>query len=145
MIESARKAILNSSESSSVYIGCDSLVYTKKGKNLVKYSVVIILHLDSKHGGRIFHETKEFPNYGNLKQRLLKETEIAIDTVLEIIDVIGNRKLSVHLDLNASPEHKSNIAVREALGWVKGATGIDAQIKPGAWAASNAADYVVRK
>ena len=143
--EDAKQAIIDSSTSSSIYVGCDSLVSTKNGKSLVKYSVVIILHMDSKHGGRIFHKTTTMQNYGNLKQRLLMEVQIAIDATLEIIDVIGERKLQVHLDLNRDVKYASNACVKEALGWVRGATGIEAQLKPDAWASSTAADHMVRK
>jgi predicted RNase H-related nuclease YkuK (DUF458 family) len=40
--------------------------------------------------------------------------------------------------------YKSNVAVKEALGYVKGTLGIDAKIKPDSFAATHAADHVVR-
>jgi predicted RNase H-related nuclease YkuK (DUF458 family) len=52
--------------------------------------------------------------------------------------------MEVHLDINPNPKHKSSIAVKEALGWVKGSLGIDAKIKPDSFAATHAADHVVR-
>ena len=141
----ARQAIIESSEASSVYIGCDSMIIKKKGKNLIKFSCVIILHKDSKHGGRIFHTTETRINYGNMKQRLMMEAEIAIDAALQIMDIIGNRTFEIHLDLNKSSKYASNVAVKEALGWVKGATGLDAKVKPEAFAASSCADFMVRQ
>lgn len=145
MYDQAKEAILNSSESSSVYIGADSIRFKKKdGRWYAKYSTVIILHVDSKHGAKIFHKNIEMPDYGNLRQRLITEAGFAIEAASEIIDVIGNRRMEIHLDINPNPKHKSNVAVKEALGYVKGTTGLDAVIKPHSFAATHAADHVVR-
>lgn len=145
MYDQAKEAILNSSESSSVYIGADSIRFKKKdGRWYAKYSTVIILHMDSKHGAKIFHKNVEMPDYGNLRQRLITEAGFAIEAASEIIDVIGNRRMEIHLDINPNPKHKSNVAVKEALGYVKGTTGLDAVIKPHSFAATHAADHVVR-
>jgi predicted RNase H-related nuclease YkuK (DUF458 family) len=144
MIEEAKKAILDSSQSSSIYIGCDSIRFRKNKQWYAKYSTVIIVHLDTNKGGRIFHSSVDMPDYGNLKQRLLTEVQLAVTTATEIIDVIGNRHFEIHLDINPNPKHKSSVAVKEALGWVKGSLGMDAKIKPHSFAATHAADHVVR-
>jgi len=144
MIEEAKKAILESSQSSSIYIGCDSIRFRKKKQWYAKYSTVIIVHRDTKKGGRIFHSSVDMPDYGNLKQRLLMEVQLAVTTATEIIDVVGDRHFEIHLDINPNPNHKSSVAVKEALGWVKGSLGMDAKIKPDSFAATHAADHVVR-
>jgi len=144
MYDEAREAILNSSETSSVYIGCDSIRFRKKDQWYAKYSTVIIVHMDSKKGCRLFHESVDMPDYGNLKQRLLMEVQLAVAAATEVIDVLGNRHMEVHLDINPDPKHKSNIAVKEALGWVKGSLNLDAKIKPASFAATHAADHAVR-
>lgn len=141
--------IKQSSPQSSVYIGCDSIRY-KKGKKrakgrqwYAKYSTVIIIHIDSKHGGKVFHHTVSEPDYGNLKTRLLTEVQMAVEAALAVVDVIGDRHMEVHLDLNGSPSHKSNVALKEAVGWVQG-MGFEPVIKPEAFAACHAADHCVR-
>ena len=144
MYEEAKQAILSSSPQSSVYIGCDSIRFRKNKQWYAKYSTVIIIHMDSKKGGRLFHESVDMPDYGNLKQRLLMEVQLAVSTATEIIDVIGDRHFEIHLDINPNPTHKSNVAVKEALGWVRGSLGVDAKIKPSAFAATHAADHAVR-
>jgi predicted RNase H-related nuclease YkuK (DUF458 family) len=100
MIEEAKKAILDSSQSSSIYIGCDSIRFRKNKQWYAKYSTVVIVHMDSKKGCRLFHESIDMPDYGNLKQRLLTEVQMAVTTATEIIDVIGDRHLEIHLDIN---------------------------------------------
>lgn len=144
MIEEAKKAIIASSQQSSVYIGCDSIRFRKNKQWYAKYSTVVIVHVDTKKGGRIFHTSVDMPDYGNLKQRLLMEVQLAVSTATEIVDVIGDRHFEIHLDINPNPNHKSSVAVKEALGWVKGSLGMDAKIKPHSFAATHAADHVVR-
>lgn len=144
MYEEAKQAILSSSLQSSVYIGCDSICFRKNNQWYAKYSTVIIVHMDSKKGCRLFHESVDLPDYGNLKQRLLMEVQLAVAAATEVIDVIGNRHMEVHLDINPDPRHKSNVAVKEALGWVKGSLNLDAKIKPASFAATHAADHAVR-
>jgi predicted RNase H-related nuclease YkuK (DUF458 family) len=145
MYEEAKQAIIDSSPQSSVYIGCDSIRYKKKNQWYAKYSTVVILHMDSKKGCRLFHESIDMPDYGNLKQRLMTEVQLAVATASEIIEVIGDRHMEIHLDLNPSPNHKSNVAVKEAIGWVRGSFGFDPMIKPESFAATHAADHAVRK
>ena len=144
MIEEAKQAILDSSQESSVYIGCDSIRFRKNKQWYAKYSTVVIVHMDSKKGCRLFHESVDMPDYGNLKQRLLTEVQYAVATATEIIEVLGNRHMEIHLDINPDPKHKSNVAVKEALGWVKGSLNMDAKIKPASFAATHAADHAVR-
>lgn len=144
MYEEAKQAILSSSSQSSVYIGCDSIRYKKNKQWYAKYSTVIIVHMDSNKGCKLFHESVDMPDYGNLKQRLLTEVQLAVTAATEIIEVLGDRHMEIHIDVNPNPKHKSNVAVKEALGWVRGSLGVDAKIKPNSWAATHAADHAVR-
>lgn len=144
MLEIAKKAIIQSSDSSSVYIGCDSIRFKKNGRWFAKYSTVVVLHRDSRHGCQIYHTSEDMEDYGNIKQRMLNEVSYAVTAATEIIEILGNRHLEIHLDINPDPKHKSNVAVKEAIGWVRGTTGIDPKIKPHSWCATHAADHVVR-
>lgn len=144
MFEDARKAIIDSAPDSSVYVGCDSIRFKKNGIWHARYSTVIIVHMNSSRGCKLFYDSEILPDYGNLKQRLMTEVMFATNACFEILDIIGDRYLEVHLDLNASPNHKSNIAVKEALGYVRGQVGITPVIKPHAFAATHAADHAVR-
>lgn len=144
MYEQAIKAISESSLESSVYIGSDSIRYKKNGKWYAKYSTVIVLHTDSKHGCKLFHRSVDLPDFGALKQRLMAEVGYTIEAAYEILDAVGNRHLEIHIDINPNPKHKSSVAVKEALGYVKGSLGIDAKVKPSSWAATHAADHLVR-
>ena len=143
-IADARQAITDSSEASRIYVGCDSIRYKRKGIWHAKYATVIIVHKDGRHGGRMFHDVVEMPDYGSVKQRMLNEVAFGVTHALEIQDVLGKRHFEFHIDINTDPRHKSNVALKEAMGYVRGTLGIDAKPKPYGWAATHCADYLVR-
>ncbi len=140
----AKEAILASSKESAVMIGCDSLRFKKQGRWFARYSVVVVLHIDGNRGCKLFHKTEVIPDYGNLKMRLLTEVGYAVAAATEVTDVIGDRPFSIHLDINRDPRHKSNIAMKEAIGYVMGSCGFEPKLKPESMAASHCADHIVR-
>lgn len=112
-----------------VYVGCDSAVYQGEAR----YIVVVILY--RKDFCKIFRRIHKLPDYGSIKTRLLQEAAYAIETALEI-----GVPAEIHLDINPNPKFKSNAALKEALAYVRG-MGLQAKVKPEAFAASCAADY----
>lgn len=147
MWEEAKEAIQRSSPDSSVYIGCDSIRFKKAGAWYAKYATVIVVHKESRKGCSVFYNSEVLRDFGQgtegLKNRLLNEANFAIQAATDVLDVLGDRPLEVHLDLNNDPMHKSNIAVSEAVGWVLG-MGFKPVIKPDGWAATHAADHCAR-
>lgn len=145
MLDKAKQAITESSLHSSVYIGGDSIRFRKAGRWFARYSTVVILHMDSNRGCKLFHTTEVQPDYGNMKQRLLTEVMNTVNIALELVETIGERHLEIHLDLNKNAKYKSNVAVKEALGYVTGSLpGVMVKIKPDSFCASHAADHIVR-
>lgn len=144
MLERAAMAIIDSPSDSSIYIGCDSIRFKRDRKWYARYSVVVVLHLATRNGCRLFHHTQILPDYGNLRQRLMKEVEIVTQVAAELIDFVEDRHLEIHLDINPNPKHKSSIALKEAMGYVRGMVGIDPVLKPDAFAATHASDHVAR-
>ncbi len=147
MLNEAIKAISESSLESSVYVGCDSIRFNKRNVWYIKYATVIVIHKDSNKGGKIFYETEVMRDYNDGKtprQRLVMEAGYAAMAASAIKEVVGSRHMEIHLDLNPSPKHKSNAAVKEAIGYVLAQTGIEPKIKPQSWAAAHAADHMVK-
>lgn len=146
MLEEAKQAIMESSPTSSVYIGCDSVRFKKNGKWFARYATVVVLHMNSRNGCKLFYKEDVLPDFGrkteSLTQRLLSEAHFAIEVATQIIEVIGDRHLEIHLDINPDPLHKSNQAAVQASGYVLGVTGIKPMIKPEAFAAMFAADRI---
>lgn len=139
-LEQIRKMISATSQETSVYVGCDSQIVGSK-TNFVK---VIIVHYDSKHGAKIFHESSSVRRRMSLRERLWQEVIEAATLADSISDAVGMRYFCVHLDLNSDPMHKSNVIVNEAINYVK-SLGYDVRVKPFAFASSYAADHYCRK
>ena len=145
MYDNAIEAVIASASDSSVYIGCDSVRFKKAGRWYARYATVIVVHHSTRHGASIYHYLDTQPDFGNIKLRLLNEAMYATNAALEIIDWLDGRTLEIHLDINPNPKHKSNVALKEALGYVLGNTGVTAKCKPEAWAASHASDHCARQ
>lgn len=159
-LDRAIEAIKKSTPESNIYVGCDSVRF-KKGKKRgrgesewwARYAVVVVVHnnVDSlSKGCSLFHYTFSERDYGskeNLRPRMLREAQEAIDVGMKIREALGEgdpRPIQIHLDINPKKEHRSSMAVKEALGWAIG-MGFDTKIKPEAWAASHAADHIAVK
>lgn len=150
MIEEAIEAIKASSQSSSIYVGCDSVRFKKKVKGrtqqFARYATVVVLHMDSSKGCKLFYKEEYLPDYGkkteSLVNRLIQEATFAIEVTTALAPYIGDRHFEVHLDINAHEAHASNKAASQACGYVLGSTGIRPKIKPQAFAAMFAADRI---
>ena len=59
---------------------------------------------------------------------------------LKLADVLVDRAVEVHLDINPSELHGSNCVMNEAIGYIRGTCNVIPMIKPRAFAASYAAD-----
>jgi len=135
-------------EGSTVYIGADSVKYKKKGVWYARYNVAFIIHIASKHGGKIFHTTEVERDYDPKKEkprmRLMNEVYKAVGVYMEFAELLEDLPVEIHIDINSDEQFNSSIVLREALGYVKGMTGIDGIPKPDAWAASHAGDRGAR-
>lgn len=138
--EQVCKDIEQTSETTAVYVGCDSRRFKYSNKWYAVYTTVVVLHIDQSSGCRIYGFKEVLQDYGKVKERMLSEVNYAVKTAYEIADSVGDRKFEVHLDVNPDPRHKSNLAVKEAIGYVTG-MGFTPRIKPYAPIASTAADF----
>ena len=133
-----QQTISLSSPSSGVYVGCDS----KLSGAYTIFGLVLVIHIDSHHGGMVFGEKKIVEHRLAMSERLMREVDYAMDCAFQITDAVDNRNFEVHLDINPNPTYKSNKVMKQAVAYVK-AQGFNYKIKPGAWAASTAADYLI--
>lgn len=137
--DEVRQYIKDSSKTSSVYIGVDS---QQIGKT-TRFALAVVIHRESCHGARVFIQTTIVPRIKSIRQRLMKEVELVVSGAYEIVDTVDDRHFEVHIDINPDPLHKSNEVFNEARGWVVG-QGFDVRTKPDAFAASYAADHLLR-
>jgi predicted RNase H-related nuclease YkuK (DUF458 family) len=59
---------------------------------------------------------------------------------LKLHDVLEDRELEVHLDINPNEIHGSSCVINEATGYIRGMCNVIPMVKPKAFAASYAAD-----
>jgi hypothetical protein len=131
-----------------VYLGGDSQKFKKNGKWYAKFTCVFIVHINDCNGGKIFHYSETEPVYDKHmdkpRLRLMTEVRKIVDMYLDFGELLEDREVQIHLDINSEEVHNSSIVMKEALGYVLGMTGIEAMVKPEAWAAAHAGDHFVR-
>lgn len=112
-----------------------------------EYVTVVTVHRPSK-GGRVFYCRERVPRIRDLHQRLWKEAWMSTELAMELttapdIGGVNIKVIEIHIDANIDKKFKSSKYVEELVGLVVG-QGFSAIVKPDAWAASHAADHVVK-
>ncbi|HIP43184.1 MAG TPA: hypothetical protein EYG91_04665 [Aquifex aeolicus] len=136
-IEEVRNFIKKTDRDTSIYVGCDS----RQQKDKTVFVTVIVVHLSSKHGAKVFWKVEKIQKIISLRQRLMEEVSRAVYHALLIADIVENRHFEIHLDINPDESRASSIILREAVGYVL-TQGLKPVLKPDAIAASCAADYI---
>ncbi len=126
-----------SRDGQTVHPGTDSL---QTGR--VTQFVTVVAILTPRKGGRVAYRREVVARITSLRERLLKEVWKSVDLGLQLSPLVRG-ELSVHIDANPLVAHKSSSYVHELVRLVVG-QGFKALIKPESWAASHAADHVVR-
>jgi len=139
-LQEVREFIKNSSPESAVYVGCDS----RQVRDSTIFVTVVVVHINSNHGAKIFWRIERVKRINSIRQRLLEEVDRAVYTALMIADVVGERPFEVHLDINPNPDHRSSVILKEAVGYVL-AQGLKPVLKPDAIAATSVADFFAEK
>jgi uncharacterized protein len=119
-----------------VCIGTDSVV----GVDNVRFATVIVF-LRERQGGFMYIRDSTDNRLMHLKERMLMEVQKSIDIAYELCDIFNeyNVDMEVHADINTNPSFKSNVALKEAMGYILG-MGFAFKGKPDALAASDCAD-----
>lgn len=152
-IQKIRAELLTATPQSRVYIGCDSSRHRdKQDVWYATYSTAVVVHnIDADglgHGARAFIETVKMVDYDNVKakpfSRMMQECYLAVEAYQQLEEELLEYEVEVHLDINKSELHGSNVAHNAAVGYAKGVTGRKVRTKPDAFAASYVADHGVR-
>lgn len=143
-IDELKEYIDAQSAETKIYFGADSERVNVDNKWMVDYLLVVAVHIDGKHGAKVFGEIHREMDYDRKldrpKLRLMTEVMKIAELYLKCAEFLENRHVEIHLDLNPLEIHGSSCAVNEAIGYIKGLCGIDPVIKPNSWAASICAD-----
>lgn len=112
------------------------------------YMVVVVVHIDGCHGCKIFGQvTRELDYDGKLDKpalRLMNEVYKVAEVANKFVEVVGDREMEIHLDINPKKIHGSSCVVQQAVGYIRGVCNVIPLIKPNAPAASFAADRLKR-
>lgn len=149
IVEQIKAYLDGTSPESRVYIGCDSSRRkNSKGEWLASYTTAVVVHIDNRRGCKVFCDTEMMPDYDQKAarpaMRMMNEACKAVEAYQQLEDVLIEREVEVHLDVNEDPRHGSNCALSMTRGYVSGVTGLPVRVKPDAFAASYAADHGVR-
>ena len=127
-----------------IYIGADSERFKVGGIWFADYTLAVVVHIDGCHGCKIFGEVQRERDYDQRKNkpsmRLMNEVYKVSELFQRLKEVLEDRIVEVHLDINPNELFGSSCVVQQAIGYIKGTCNVTPLVKPGAFAASYAAD-----
>ena len=143
-IDEVREFINKQTPETKIYIGGDSERFKIDKVWFADYTLVVVVHVDGKHGCKIFGEVQRERDYDQSKNkprmRLMTEVYKIADLYLKLADVLEDREVQVHLDINPDEAYGSSCVVQEAVGYIRGMCNVVPMVKPQAFAASYCAD-----
>src|SRR5699024_6432144 len=97
------------------------------------------------HGGFMFIHNEKTTRTYSIRERMLEEVSKSIEIAYELCDLFDRYQveMEVHADINTDPHFKSNVALKEAMGYILG-MGFAFKAKPEAFASSSCADKAVQ-
>ena len=143
-IDEVKEYISKQGPSTKIYIGADSERVRRNEKWYADYTLAIVVHIDGCHGCKIFGEVQTEIDYDKKNSRpamrLMNEVYKVSELYHKLVDVVGDREVQIHLDINPKECYNSSIVIQQAVGYIKGTCNIVPMVKPKAFAASYAAD-----
>jgi uncharacterized protein len=143
-IDEVKAFIEAQSPETKIYIGADSERFLIGDAWYADYTLAIVVHINGNNGCKIFGEVQRERDYDQRKDRprmrLMNEVYKLADLYLQLKDVLEDREVQVHLDINPNEMHGSSCVINEAVGYIRGMCNVIPLVKPNAFAASYCAD-----
>lgn len=143
-IEEVKAFIESHSTSTKIYIGADSERVIRNNIWYADYTLAIVIHIDGRHGCKIFGEVHTELDYDRKASRpalrLMNEVYKVAELYQKLVDVIGDREVQIHLDINPDESYNSSSVIQQAVGYIRGVCNVVPLVKPDAFAATYAAD-----
>jgi predicted RNase H-related nuclease YkuK (DUF458 family) len=143
-IDEVREFIMAQTPETKIYIGGDSERFLIGKDWYADYIMVVVVHINGNNGCKIFGEVVRERDWDQKRDkprmRLMNEVYKIADLYLKLHDVLEDREVQVHLDINPNEMHGSSCVINEAVGYIKGMCNVVPMVKPKAFAASYAAD-----
>lgn len=139
-----KQFILDLDKTTKIYLGADSERQFIDNKKVVDYFVVVVVHVNGNNGAKVFGEVIREQDYdreqNRPKQRLMQEVYLVASLYLELAELLEDFETEIHLDINQDIKFGSSCVLDQAIGYIKGVTGLNPKLKPNAFAASSVAD-----
>lgn len=143
-LEEVKSFIVAQTPETKIYLGADSERFMLNGQSYADYTLAIVIHIDGCHGCKIFGEITRERDYDQKKNkpamRLMNEVYKVSELFQKLSDVLEDRHVEVHLDINPNELYGSSCVIGQAIGYIKGTCNVVPLVKPNAFAASYAAD-----
>lgn len=143
-IQAVKDYIVSQSCTTKIYIGGDSERFQLAGVWYADYTLAVVVHIDGNHGCKIFGDVSRERDYdakaAKPRMRLMTEVYKIAELYLQLADVLEDRYVEVHLDINPDELYGSSCVINEAIGYIKGMCNVIPMVKPNAFAASYCAD-----
>ncbi len=123
-----------------ICVGTDSQVHT----HTIDFASVIVFIREKQGGFMYFNKSSMRKNGMPLRERLIMEVGKSVEIAYRINDLLVSYgvPLEVHADINRDEACLSHVALKEAIGYIRG-MGFDFKVKPYAFASSSCADRFV--
>jgi len=143
-IDIVEKFIAQQGPDTRIYLGADSERFRESRVWWAEYTTVVVVHINGKHGCKIFGEVDRERDYDQRSDRpsmrLMNEVYRVSELFQRLAPVLADRPVEVHLDINPNEMHASSCVVQQAIGYIRGTCNVIPMVKPQAFAASYAAD-----
>ena len=143
-VDQVEKFIAAQGPGTKIYLGADSERFRESRVWWAEYTTVVVVHINGKHGCRIFGEVDRERDYDprgdRPSMRLMNEVYRVSELFQRLAPVLADRPVEVHLDINPNEMHASSCVVQQAIGYIRGTCNVIPMVKPQAFAASYAAD-----
>ena len=143
-LDEVRSFLEQQPETTKIYLGCDSERVLIGKQWYAEFTLAIVIHINARNGCKIFGEVQRERDYDKSRRsprlRLMTEVYKVADLYLKLADVLENRQVEVHLDINPNQMYGSSCVVDEAIGYIRGTCNVLPMVKPQAFAATYCAD-----
>lgn len=143
-VEEVKAFIESQSPQTKIYIGGDSERISINNIWYADYTLVIVAHINGNQGCKVFGEIQRERIFDTRedrpRMRLMTEVMKIAELYLKLQDVLEDRKVEVHIDINPNEHFGSSCVINEAVGYIRGMCNVTPIVKPNAWCASRCAD-----
>ncbi len=144
-MEEVKACIAAQGPDTKYYLGSDSCRFRKNGQWWAEYTLCLVVHVNGRNGCKVFGKSMTERDYDQKKSRpamrLMTEVTKLAEFFHSLEELLFDKYVELHIDINKQKEHGSSCIVEEAMGYLRGSCNVDlVACKPYSPAASFCAD-----